>query len=196
MPTYNERMVWGMGDGSTLRTIETPHGRVGGLICYENYMPLARMVLYSQGELVHVAPNFNPGTEGWISSMRGIANEGRMWVVSVGNYMTADAIPEALMEQGLYEPGELVNPGGSVIIDPEANIVAGPVYGEETILTAEVDASVALMGKRMFDVAGHYGRADLFDLSIKGQPVPLEIGDGSTGEGLPDTIWNVPPVHQ
>lgn len=192
MPTYPERMVWGMGDGSTLRTIETPNGIVGGLICWENYMPLARMVLYSQGEHVHVAPTLNPGTEVWISAMRGIANEGRMWVVSVGGFMTADIIPASLMEHGLYEPSEVINAGGSVIIDPTANIVSGPVYGEEAILTAEVDTAMALKGKRRFDVVGHYGRADLFDLSIGGQQVPLEVRDGAGIEGLSDAIWTVP----
>lgn len=191
MPTYGEHVVWGRGDGSTLRTVDTPFGVVGGLICWENYMPLSRMVLYSQGEQIHVAPTLNPGTDLWLSAMKSIANEGRMWVVSVGNYMAADDIPADLMALGLVEQGETINPGGSAIIDPRANIVAGPVYGEEAILTAEVDTESALKDKRMFDVVGHYGRPDVFDLRVLGQEVPLQLEQGVTAQGLSDRIWTV-----
>jgi nitrilase len=192
MPTFNERMVWGMGDGTTLRTVDTAHGRVGGLICWENYMPLARMALYSQNELIHVAPTLNPGTEGWIASMRAIANEGRMWVISVGNLMTGDDIPEFLMEWDLYERGEMVNPGGSAIIDPQTDVVAGPVYGEEAILTTEVDPAFALATKRMFDVVGHYGRADIFNLEVNGQEVPLQSEDRpSQLNDVATEVWRV-----
>ena len=115
-----------------------------------------------------------------------------MWVISVGNLMTGDDIPEALMEWGLYERGEMINPGGSVIIDPKTDVVAGPAYGEEAILTTEVDPAFALKEKRMFDVVGHYGRADLFNLEVNGQKAPLQSEDRpSELDNLATEVWRV-----
>ena len=195
MPTYSERMVWGMGDGTTLRTIETPNGIIGGLICWENYMPIPRMVLYSQGEQIHVAPTLAPGSEGWIAAMRHIANEGRMWVISVGNLMREKDVPRDLIELGLYKPDEVINPGGSMIVAPKGKIVAGPAYGEETILYANADPRESLAAKRMFDVVGHYGRADLFGLTVRGVEIPLQL-DGTTEPALGDGVWRVEGVGE
>jgi nitrilase len=193
MPTFNERMVWGMGDGTTLRTVETPEAIVGGLICWENFMPLARTVLYAQGEQIHVAPTLNPGSERWLSAMRQIANEGRMWVISVGNLLRETDLPADVAALGFVEKGAVLNTGGSAIVGPKADIVAGPALGVETILYAEADVAETLHAKRMFDAVGHYARGDLFGLTLRGVEIPLQIGDSSPMAQLSDHVWRVPP---
>ncbi len=192
MPTFNERMVWGMGDGTTLRTIETPHAVVGGLICWENFMPLARTVLYTQGEQIHVAPTLNPGSERWLSAMRQIANEGRMWVISVGCLMRESDLPPDVAALGLFEKGAVLNAGGSAILNPNSEIVAGPAQGVETILYVEADMGETLYAKRTFDAVGHYGRSDLFGLTLRGVEIPLQIGDSSPMTQMSDHVWRVP----
>jgi nitrilase len=195
VPTFAERVFWGAGDGTTLRTIETPQGIVGGLICWENYMPLARATLYAQGVQIHLAPNQDDG-ERWLASMRHIATEGRMWVVSVGVLLRETDLPHDLAALGIYAPGELISPGDSVIVDPLGNIVAGPAHGTETILLADAAPSQALLARRGFDAVGHYGRADVFSLAVKGVPIPLEIGDNSPIDQIPDHIWQVTDARQ
>jgi nitrilase len=190
VPTFAERLLWGQGDGTTLRTIQTEHGILGGLICWENFMPLARMTLYAQGEQIHIAPTQDEG-ERWLSAMRHIAVEGRMWVVSVGTLLREGDLPRDLAALGVYEPGEVITPGDSVIVNPLGKVVAGPAHDGETILYAEADPSEALHARRGFDPVGHYGRADLFELAVNGVEVPLEIGDSATLEGLPDRTWRV-----
>lgn len=192
MPTFSERMVWGMGDGTTLRTIETPHGVVGGLICWENFMPLARTVLYTQGEQIHVAPTLNPGSERWLSAMRQIANEGRMWVISVGCLLRESDLPPDVAALGLFEKGAVLNAGGSAIVNPNSEIVAGPAQGVETILYAEADMAETLYAKRAFDAVGHYGRSELFGLTLRGVEIPLQIGDSSPMTQMSDHVWRVP----
>ncbi|HLI05749.1 MAG TPA: carbon-nitrogen hydrolase family protein [Ktedonobacteraceae bacterium] len=192
MPTYNERMVWGMGDGTTLRTIETPQGIIGGLICWENYMPLARTVLYAQGEQIHVAPTLNPGNERWLAAMRQIANEGRMWVISVGCLLRESDLPPEVKALGLVEKDAILNAGGSAIVNPNSEIVAGPAYGVETILYTEADMAETLYAKRTFDAVGHYGRADLFGLTLRGMDIPLHIGDSSPLAQMSGHVWRVP----
>ncbi len=192
MPTFNERMVWGMGDGTTLRTIESPHAVIGGLICWENFMPLARTVLYAQGEQIHVAPTLNPGSERWLSAMRQIANEGRMWVISVGCLLRESDLPPDVAALGLFTKGAVLNAGGSAILSPDSEIVAGPAYGVETILYAEADMGETLHAKRMFDAVGHYGRGDLFGLTLRGVEIPLQIGDSSPMDQMSNHVWHVP----
>jgi nitrilase len=192
MPTYNERFVWGMGDGTTLRTIQTAQGVVGGLICWENFMPLARTILYAQGEQIHVAPTLNPGSERWLSTMRHIANEGRMWVISVGCLLRESDLPPDVAALGLVEKGAVLNTGGSAIINPNSEIVAGPALGVDTILYAEADMADTLYAKRQFDAVGHYGRSDLFALTLRGVDIPLQIGDESPMAHLSDHVWRVP----
>jgi nitrilase len=192
MPTFNERMVWGMGDGTTLRTIETPQAVIGGLICWENFMPLARTVLYTQGEQIHVAPTLNPGSERWLSAMRQIANEGRMWVISVGCLLRESDLPPEVAALGLFEKGAVLNAGGSAIVNPNSEIVAGPAHGVETILYAEADMAQTLYAKRTFDAVGHYGRSDLFGLTLRGIEIPLHIGDSSPMVQMSDHVWRVP----
>lgn len=171
MPTGSERTVWGMGDGSTLNVIPTDLGRLGGLTCWENYMPLARFHLYAQGVEVWLAPTLAQG-DGWIATMRHIAREGRVWVIGVNPCLRVDQIPADFPDRERVWPahdgdgGEWVEPGNSVICDPNGEIVAGPLRHEENILTAEIDLSAVKAVRRLFDPVGHYHRPDVFQLSV------------------------------
>jgi nitrilase len=155
-------------------------------------MPLARVVLYAQGEQIHVAPTLDPESGRWLSAMRQIANEGRMWVISAGNLLRASDLPEEVAALGLVEPGTILNAGGSAIVNPQAEIVAGPAHGVETILYAEADMAETLRAKRTFDAVGHYGRSDLFGLTLRGVEIPLPIGDASPVTQWSDQVWRVP----
>jgi nitrilase len=190
LPTFAERLIWGQGDGTTLRVIATEHGIVGGLICWENLMPLARTVLYAQGEQIHVAPTQDEG-ERWLASMRHIATEGRMWVVSVGVLLRESDLPRDLAQLGIYQPDELISPGDSVVVDPLGRVVVGPAHGMETILYAEVDPQEALRARRGFDAVGHYSRADLFELRVAGMPISLEIDDHPPMGEHSNRLWQV-----
>jgi predicted amidohydrolase len=171
MPTGSERTVWGMGDGSTLNVVPTELGRVGGLICWENYMPLARFHLYAQGVEVWLAPTLARG-DGWIATMRHIAREGRVWVVGVNPCVRVDQIPADFPNRDhvwrVMDPDEAewVEPGNSVICNPNGEIVAGPLRYEEGILTTEVDLTRVKETRRLFDAAGHYNRPDIFQLTV------------------------------
>ncbi len=171
MPTNPERMVWGFGDASGLRVVETAAGRIGSLICWENYMPLARYALYSQGIELYIAPTYDSG-DGWLGSMQHIAREGGCWVVGCGNLMHASDIPEDFPEKDRLYPDadEWVNPGDSVVIAPGGDIVAGPMRCESGVLYYNVDTEKAQIAKRALDVAGHYSRPDLFQLQVNNQP--------------------------
>ena len=171
MPTGSERTVWGMGDGSTLNVVPTELGRVGGLICWENYMPLARFHLYAQGVEVWLAPTLARG-DGWIATMRHIAREGRVWVVGVNPCVRVDQIPTDFPNRDqvwrVMDPDEAewVEPGNSVICNPNGEIVAGPLRYQEGILTTEVDLTRVKETRRLFDPAGHYNRPDIFQLTV------------------------------
>jgi nitrilase len=177
MPTNPERMVWGFGDGSGLKVIDTPVGKVGTLVCWENYMPLARYALYSQGVEVYVAPTYDSG-DGWIGTMQHIAREGRCWVISSGVVLTYDDIPADFPEkQSLYpSTEEWINPGDSAVIAPGGDVVAGPMREEKGLLYAEIDSSCVAASKRALDVAGHYSRPDIFTLRVNTRPQsPIEF---------------------
>ena len=171
MPTNPERMVWGFGDGSGLNVVDTPVGRVGTLICWENYMPLARYALYSQGVEVYVAPTYDSG-DGWIGTMQHIAREGRCWVLCSGVAMRGSDVPADFPEkQRLYPDDDAwINPGDSVVVAPGGDIVAGPMHREMGILYAEIDPDRVATSKRALDVAGHYSRPDVFTLKVNRQP--------------------------
>jgi nitrilase len=174
VPTGGERLVWGRGDGSDLEVYELPFARVGGLLCWENYMPLARYTLAAWGEQIHVAPTWDRG-EPWISSMRHIAKEGRCFVIGVCQAFHIDDIPDELEFKADYLGGisGWVNPGLSVIVDPDGKLVAGPLEGEEGILYADVTADQLVGPRWQLDSAGHYARPDVFELRFHRRPAPF-----------------------
>ncbi|NOQ41948.1 MAG: carbon-nitrogen hydrolase family protein, partial [Desulfuromusa sp.] len=171
MPTNPERMVWGFGDASGLRVVDTAAGRIGALLCWENYMPLARYALYSQGVEIYIAPTYDSG-DGWIGSLQHIAREGRCWVLGCGYLMQGSDFPEDLPgKTQLYpDPEEWVNPGDSVVIAPGGEIVAGPLRKESGILYCDLDRGKIDIARRVFDVAGHYSRPDIFKLHVNTRP--------------------------
>jgi nitrilase len=167
MPTNPERMVWGIGDANGLRVSETPSGRVGGLICWENYMPLARFSIFAQGVEIYIAPTWDEG-DTWLSTMRHIAAEGRCWVLGNGSSMRGKDMPRDFPDRAKLFPNleEWFNPGDSVIVNPYGKIVAGPLHEQHGILFADCDPARASAAKRTLDVAGHYGRPDIFRLEV------------------------------
>ena len=178
MPSVAERMVWGFGDACGLKAVDTPAGRIGALICWENYMPLARYALYSQGVEIYIAPTYDYG-DGWIGTLQHIAREGRCWVAGCGTVLRGKDIPSDFPEKSaLYpDPDEWINPGDSVVVAPGGDIVAGPMRNEEGILFCEADCRRVGSAKRALDVAGHYSRPDIFTLHIntkRQSPVDFE----------------------
>ena len=168
-PTAAERLVWGEGDGSTLCTFDTDIGKLGGLICWENYMPLARMAMYNKGIEIYLAPTAD-SRESWNATMQHIAFEGRCYVIGCNQYFTKSDFPEYLQAELAADRPEVLSRGGSVIVSPLGEVLAGPLYGEEGILTAEVDLDDLVRSRMDFDVTGHYSRDDIFELNVKDQP--------------------------
>lgn len=169
-PTASERLIWGEGDGSTMPVFNTPIGRIGGLICWENYMPLARMAMYGKGVEIYLAPTADH-RDTWHSTLRHIACEGRCFVLGCNQFITKDMYPgdlEGLEE--LDEQPDIMCRGGSAIVSPFGEVLAGPLYDEEGILTADLDMAQIVQGKFDFDVAGHYARPDVFQLVINENP--------------------------
>ncbi|MDH3892478.1 MAG: carbon-nitrogen hydrolase family protein [candidate division Zixibacteria bacterium] len=168
IPTGGERLMWAPGDGSTLVSFDTSLGKLGGLICWENFMPLPRMAMYQAGVQLYVAPTWDQ-SEAWQVAMRHIAREGGMYVISVAPGMHKDDIPDKYDYKNLYPEDKVwVNQGNSLIVDPTGAIIAGPANSVAEILYAEVDLSTIPTQKWMFDVAGHYSRPDVFDFGVKG----------------------------
>jgi nitrilase len=183
VPTGSERTVWGMGDGSTLRVVPTPFGRVGGLICWENYMPLARFHLYAQGVDIWVAPTLAQG-DGWIATLRHIARENTMFVIGVNPVQHVDDIPadfphrdKLVTDAFRAEHGDWLEPGNTVIIDPSGNVLAGPIHEREEILVADLDLDRVAASRRFRDPVGHYHRPDVFRLLVdtSSRPAVVEI---------------------
>jgi nitrilase len=167
-PTGSERLIWGEGDGSTLTVIDTEFGKVGGLICWENYMPLARMAMYSQGVDIYLAPTAD-SRDSWQATMQHIALEGRCFVLGCNQFVTKMMYPADLLEsEELASQPEVMCRGGSVIVSPLGQIMAGPLYGEEGILCADLDMGEVVRGKLDFDVVGHYARPDVFEYRVIG----------------------------
>lgn len=171
MPTNPERMVWGFGDASGLKVIDTPVGRIGSLICWENYMPLARYAMYAQGVELYIAPTYDSG-DAWIGTMQHIAREGRCWVVSSGVAIEASDLPEDFPgKEDLYPSAkEWVNPGDSTVIAPGGEIIEGPLRNEKGIVYADIDCKRAAAAKRALDITGHYARPDIFQLHVNVEP--------------------------
>jgi nitrilase len=166
--TGGERLAWGMGDGSTLPVFDTPFGRLGGLICWENYMPLARVAMYEQGVDVLLAPTWD-NSDVWVASMRHIAKEGRCYVLGITSCLRGSDVPPDLPGRDDIYGGDddWLSRGNTVIVDPYGNIVAGPISETEGILYAEVDVTKVRQSRRQFDVVGHYARPDVFTLSVR-----------------------------
>jgi len=180
VPTNPERLVWGQGDGAGLRVLETPIGRVGGLICWENYMPLARFTLYADGVEIYVAATWDYGAV-WRASMQHIAKEGRCWVVSVCPALQAKDVPDDFPGKAqLYpDPEEWLNPGESMIVDPMGRVTHGPLEREKSVLVADLDVGKVAAAHRTLDTAGHYGRPDVFKLEVNRTPAaPVKFKDG------------------
>lgn len=172
MPTGGERMIWTPGEPVPLQVHDTPHGRLGQLICWENYMPLARYALYEQGAQIHLAPTWDK-SEAWMASMRHIAREGRVFVISVCQALHRDMIPDQFPFKDALPAGlDWLNAGNSMIVDPDGNVLAGPCEAKEGILYAEIDPGKASGSRWIFDAAGHYNRPDLFEFSQRGAAAP------------------------
>ena len=170
-PTGAERLVWGEGDGSTLPVFKTEIGRIGGLICWENYMPMARMVMYSKGVELYLAPTADP-RDTWQASMRHIACEGRCFVLGCNQYVTKQMYPDDLAGiDELDDQPDVMCRGGSVIVSPFGEVLAGPLYDKEGILYADLDMAEIVKGKVDFDVVGHYARPDVFQLFVNEKPL-------------------------
>jgi nitrilase len=165
VPTNHERLVWGQGDGSGLRAIETPLGRIGGLICWENYMPLARFSLYESGVEIYLAPTADDG-DAWQSTLVHIARESRAFIVAPSHFQRVSAYPDDFPLHELLEGHDLIGRGGSAILAPDGSYLAGPLYDEEGILYAELDASRLREERQRFDPAGHYHRPDVLRLVV------------------------------
>jgi nitrilase len=173
IPTNPERMVWGRGDARGLRVVETPVGRIATLICWENYMPLARYALYAQNLEILVAPTWDCGDE-WIASLRHIGREGGCWVIGTGTAIQARDVPESFPERGRLFPDEdeWICDGDAAIVRPGGRLLAGPLRREKGVLTGEIDVEVARRSRRSLDVTGHYSRPDLFQLTVNRNPMP------------------------
>ena len=174
IPTGGERLVWGCGDDSDLEMCTLPFGRVSGLICWENYMPLARYALAAWGAQIHVAPTWDRG-EPWLSTMRHIAKEGRAVVVGCCQAVRKDDIPDDLSFKSKYlsDVAGWINPGGSVIVDPDGKLIAGPASEVEMILYADVRQEQLVGPRWQLDIAGHYARPDVFELIVHRTPMPV-----------------------
>jgi nitrilase len=173
-PTASERIVWGEGDGTTLTVLDTEIGKIGGLICWENYMPLARMAMYNHGVEIYLAPTAD-ARDTWQATMSHIACEGRCFVLGCNQFVTKDMYPQNLpgIEELANQP-DIMSRGGSVIVSPMGKILAGPLFDREGILYADLDRTEVIKGKMDFDVIGHYARPDIFHLTIANQPLPVK----------------------
>ncbi len=171
MPTAAERLIWGFGDGSTMPVLDTPLGRVGAVICWENYMPMLRMHMYAKGISVYCAPTADD-RDSWLPTMRHIALEGRTFVLTACQHIRRGAYPADYLCTMGDDPDTLLMRGGSAIIDPLGKVLAGPDFDGEGLLSAEIDLAEVARGKYDFDVAGHYARPDVFRLTVNERPQP------------------------
>jgi nitrilase len=197
VPTGSERTVWGMGDGSTMPVVDTGLARIGGLICWENYMPLARFHMYAQGIDVWIAPTLAAG-DGWIATMRHIARENRMFVIGVNPVLHADQVPASFPARDRLLPpayletnGPWLEEGNTVIVAPDGSVLAGPVRQREETLVADLDLQAVAVQRRHIDPVGHYNRPDIFRLHVDTSPRPAvtlvsSIATTSEPRGGPD----------
>jgi len=169
MPTASERLIWGFGDGSTLPIFETPLGRLGAVICWENYMPMLRMAMYAKGIQIYCAPTAD-SRETWLPTMRHIALEGRCFVLTTCQFLRRQDLPVDVPNAISEDPDAILMRGGAAIIGPLGDVLVGPSFDEEAILHADLDLDEISRGKYDFDVAGHYARPDIFQLKVNEEP--------------------------
>ena len=176
MPTAMERLIWGFGDGSTLPVYDTPLGKMGAVICWENYMPLLRMAMYAKGIQLYCAPTADD-RDTWLATMQHVALEGRCFVLTACQHLRRGNCPADYAAIQGDDPKTVIMRGGSAIISPLGQLLAGPVFNEDAILLAEIDLGEIARGKYDFDVVGHYARPDIFQLHVNEKPAPPVIVD-------------------
>ncbi len=182
MPTASERLVWGFGDGSTMPVFDTPIGKVGAVICWENYLPLLRASMYAKGIEIYCAPTAD-ARDSWVASVRHIAVEGRCFVLSCNQFNRRNDFPVDYSSPFGEEPHCVVTRGGSCIVDPFGNFLAGPNMVSEAVLVAEIDRAQIIRGKYDLDVVGHYARPDIFQLQVDERPKqPVTIHAAETAK--------------
>lgn len=169
MPTASERLVWGFGDGSTLPVFDTPLGRLGAVICWENYLPLLRAAMYAKGIEIYCAPTAD-SRDSWLATVRHIAVEGRCFVLSCNQFNRRRDFPADYDSAFGKDSQVVITRGGSCIVDPFGNFLAGPNFDDEAILVAELDRDQIIRGKYDLDVVGHYSRPDIFQLTVDERP--------------------------
>jgi nitrilase len=165
VPTNHERLIWGQGDGRGLGAVETGFGRIGGLICWENYMPLARFAIYEAGVEIYIASTADDG-DAWQSTLIHLARESRAYIVSPCHFQRASSYPADFPLAGELDGADMLGRGGSAILAPDGSYLAGPLYDEEGILYAELDPSRLLAERQRFDPVGHYARPDVLRLDV------------------------------
>jgi nitrilase len=186
MPTASERLVWGFGDGSTMPVYDTPLGKLGAVVCWENYLPLMRAAMYAKGIELYCAPTAD-SRDSWIATVRHIAVEGRCFVLSCNQFNRRRDFPADYHTSFGDDPDTIVTRGGSCIVDPFGNFLTGPNFEDEAILIAEIDRAQIIRGKFDLDVVGHYARPDVFQLHVDERPKsPVTIrASGSVPEPEP-----------
>ncbi|MBQ4822729.1 carbon-nitrogen hydrolase family protein [Aquimarina sp. MMG016] len=172
-PTGTERIIWAEASGESLVTFNTKIGKLGGLICWENYMPLARMSMYHKGVEIYIAPTADSREE-WTATMKHIALEGRCFVLGCNQYYTKSMYPEQYQAL-VKDESEDICPGGSIIVSPMGKVIAGPLFDQSGVLITELDLDEINRSKLDFDVIGHYARNDIFDFKVKDQPETLKL---------------------
>jgi nitrilase len=174
VPSGPERLIWAQGDGSTLSVYDTPFGKISGLICWENYMPLARYALYAWGTQIYIAATVDRGDD-WLGTLRHVAREGRVFVIGCGIVERRSDIPDRYAFKQTYQPDidEWINVGDSAIVSPDGEFIAGPLREEEGVLYAEIDPAKMRAAKWEFDAAGHYARPDVFQLTVRTGVQPM-----------------------
>jgi nitrilase len=193
MPTALERMIWGFGDGSTLTVVQSPHGVIGSVICWENYMPMLRMAMYAKNVALYCAPTADD-RDTWLPTMQHVALEGRCFVLTACQYIRKSAFPDTVRVSLGDSPDAVLMRGGSAIVNPLGKVLSGPCFEGETILTADLDLNEIGRAKFDFDVTGHYSRPDIFQLIVNEAPAsPVVAKTGASREAfdaLPKTALN------
>jgi len=193
MPTASERLVWGFGDGSTLPVLQTDVGRVGAVICWENYMPLLRTAMYAKGVEIYCAPTAD-GRKTWLPTMQHIAQEGRCFVLSCNQFARRRDYPADYAGELGDDSEAVVSRGGSCVVGPLGHILVGPNYEEETILTADLDLDEIPRARLDFDAVGHYARPDVFQLGVdETRHSPVSFRNATPHEAEPIAATELPP---